>query len=258
MMQRMILVGMLTTMLAGCITTTTGRNQPVGSDREAAEINARLGINYLRKNELEAAREKLERAVEQDPRLAAAHSGLALVYERIADYDTAEKHYRRAVSLEPRDPDILNAMAVFQCARKQRPDDAMYYFEQALDVPPTVRPVNRAVLLTNAGTCLKRSNLARAENYLRQAVAVDPRFSEALLQLADVTYERGNFLQSRGFIERYMDVAQPSPAILWLAVRVERALGDVQSANNYGTWLKNQFPAAVETRMMLERQWDAG
>ena len=78
------------TLLAGCITTTTGPQPPRESSREAAQINLQLGIGYLRQDNLPAAQEKLEKAIEQDPRLAMAPAALGLVFERLQDTDTPD------------------------------------------------------------------------------------------------------------------------------------------------------------------------
>jgi type IV pilus assembly protein PilF len=114
------------------------------------------------------------------------------------------------------------------------------------------------MLNTNAGVCIKQQDLERAETYLRAALRVDSEYAPALVQLADVTYQRGNYLQSRAFLERYMGATPSSAAALWLGVRVENALGDAQAANAYATRLKKEFPEAKETGLLLEQERDAG
>ena len=243
---------------SGCVTETTGRQMPEASDTEAAQINLQLGVGYLREGNLEAAQSKLEKAVDQDPDLIAAHTALALVYERLGDIEGAEREYRRAIDMAPRDPDALNYMASFLCRQPGRQGDAHDYYERALAVPLSEKYSNKAMIYTNAGVCAKRTDLVQAEDYLRTALANDPRYAEALLQMADVTYERGHYLQSRAFLERYISAARVSPAVLWLGVRVETALGDADAAANYGTRLKREFPESVETRLLLEQERNAG
>ena len=90
------------------------------------------------------------------------------------------------------------------------------------------------MLYTNAGTCAKQVDLALAESYLRAALAQDPQFPDALFQMADVSLERGNALQARGFLERYLAQGKPTPAALWLGVRIEQSLNDATAARKYG------------------------
>jgi len=243
--------------LAACITTSS-RPEPPVSMKEAAQYNMQLGINYLRQGDLQAARTKLEKAIEQDDSLATAYSALGLVFERLGDNPGAEKNYRRAVSLAPDDPDALNALGVFLCLQKQETSEAMRYFERALAVPLSKSDSNKAMVYTNAGVCAKRVDMGKAESYLRSALAADPNFAQALLQLADVSFGRANYLQSRAFLERFLAASPATPDALWLGFRVENALGEASAARTYGERLKKEFPESVETRELLESQRNAG
>jgi type IV pilus assembly protein PilF len=244
--------------LTGCVTGSTGRQAPKSSDTEAAEINLQLGVGYFRQGDLQSAQAKLEKAVEQNPKLVPAHTALGLVYERLGDIEGAERLYRRAVEIAPRDPDALNSMGQFLCRQESRQPAALEYFDRALDISLSEQYSNKAMVYTNAGVCAERTDLERSENYLRAAVANDPRYAEALLQLADVSYQRGNYLPARAFVQRYLAAAPASPAALWLGLRVETALGDTGAADDYGARLKTDFPESVETRLVLERERDAG
>lgn len=243
--------------LAACVTTSSKPAPPV-SPKEAAQFNVQLGINYLRQGDLQNAQAKLERAIAQDSSMPTAYSALGLVFERLGDHAGAEKNYRRAVSLAPDDPDSLNALAVFLCLQKQETVEAMHYFEKALAVPLSKTYSNKAMVYTNAGVCAKRVDMEKAEGYLRSALAADPNFSQALLQLADVAFSRSNYLQSRAFLERFLAAAPVTPDALWLGYRTENALGETSAARAYGERLKKEFPEAVETRLLLESQRNAG
>lgn len=244
--------------VSACVTTVSGRQQPEADPEAAAESNMQLGVGYLRQGNLQAAQEKLERAVEQNPKLVEAHLALGLVYERLDDPQEAEASYKRGVQMAGEDPDALNAYAAFLCRVDGRRDDALKYFDRAADIPLSKKFVNRAVIYTNAGVCVKPVDLQRAENYLRLALRTDPRYREALLQMADVAHQRENNLQARAFLERYMAVGRPTPAVLWLGVQIEESNGDLGAAAGYAERLKKDFPASVETRLLLEKERNAG
>jgi len=246
-----------TLLLAACVASSSKPAPPV-SKKEAAQYNMQLGISYLRQGDLKAAQTKLEKAVAEDDSLATAYAALGLVFERLGDSPGAEKNYRRAVSIAPEDPDSLNALAVFLCLKKQETAEAMRYFEKALAIPLSKALSNKAMLYTNAGICAKRIDMEKAESYLRSALAADPAFKQALLQLADVTFNRSNYLQSRAFLERFLASGAATPDALWLGVRIENALGETAAARAYGERLKKEFPEAVETRLLLESQRNAG
>lgn len=258
-MERILLViPLFVFLLGGCVTEVKGRQPPQEDLPEAARINLEMGIGYMRQGDLRAAKVKLQRAIEDDPDLVMAHTVLGLVYERLGDPEAAEKYYRQAVALAPEDPDALNSLAVYLCLNADSSVEALKLFDRALAVPLSQTFSNKAMLNTNAGTCAKRTDLARAENYLRAALAIDPSYSEALLQLADVSYQRTNYLQSRAFLQRYMVHEDASPAVLWLGMQVETAMGNVRAAEEFGARLQNDFPESVQTRMLLEQKRDAG
>lgn len=248
----------LALVLAGCISSSSRPPPSPVSKKEAAKYNMELGISYLRQGDYKGAQTKLEKAVKEDGSLATAYSALGLVFERLGDPDGAEKNYRRAVSIEPANPDNLNALAVFLCLQKKETAEAMRYFEKALAVPLSQAESNKAMVYTNAGICAKREDLAQAEAYLRSALANDPGFRQALVQLADVTFMRQNYLQSRAFLERYLGAGPASPDALWLGVRVEQALGEAGASKRYAERLKKEFPASVETGLLLESERNAG
>lgn len=250
MAQLTVILALLALALAGCVTTTTGKQPAPSSPTEAAEYNMQLGIGYLRQDKPQLARSKLETAIKLDPDLATAHAALGVVFERLEDPAGAERHYRRAAELEPQNPDNLNALAVFTCQRKREPKEALKIFDKALAIPLSVSAANRAMLNTNAGTCAKSIDLLLAERYLRTALMENPNYGDALFQLAEVTLDGGAAMQARAFIERYLDIAPPSPAGLWLAVRIERALNDTAAANRYADALQKQFPGSGEVRLL--------
>ncbi|MCC7256797.1 MAG: type IV pilus biogenesis/stability protein PilW [Gammaproteobacteria bacterium] len=243
--------------LAGCVSSSSRPAAPA-SKEEAAQYNMQLGVSYLRQGELKTAQAKLEKAIADDPSLVEAHTALGLVLERLGDLAGAEKSYRRAVSLDSASPDALNALGAFLCMQRQEPVEALRLFDKALAVPLSKADANRAMINANAGTCARRVDMARAEAYLRAALAVDPNYRAALLQLADVTFTRGNALQSRAFLERYLAAAPATPDALWLGVRVEQALGETGAAERYATRLRRDFPTAEQTRLLLERERNGG
>ena len=99
-LRTMVLVAALG--LVGCVTTeVTGDAPPVANPKEAAQINQELGIAYLRQGNYEQARAKLEKAVDEDPNLATAHSALGLVYERLGAIDEADSRVFDPAELLP-------------------------------------------------------------------------------------------------------------------------------------------------------------
>jgi type IV pilus assembly protein PilF len=109
------------------------------------------------------------------------------------------------------------------------------------------------VALTNAAVCTRRQgDLSQAETYLRRALDRNRRYPMGLGQMALVSFERGNSMSARAYLQRYMAVAEPSSEMLWLGVRVERDLGDDRAEREYAELLRTRFPDSLEVQMLQE------
>jgi type IV pilus assembly protein PilF len=215
----------------------------------AARFNTQLGIEYLKQNNVAAAQQTIERALTQNARDPNVHTAAGLLYERLAEPDKADKHFARAIKLDPKNPDMLNNYAVFLCRNGQQAKGGKL-FAQAAASPLYRTP---EVAFTNAGVCARSAkDLAGAEQWFRKALAAQPANPDALLQMADLSFERGNGLQARAFLQRYFQNGPATPDALYLGVRIERALGDTASANDYAAQLRKSFPTSDQARQLAD------
>jgi type IV pilus assembly protein PilF len=242
----------LTTVLALCWLSqacVSGGADRGASQEDAAVANMNLGAGYLRQGRVDAAIEPLERAIELDPRLADAHSTIAIAYDQLGDADLAEQHYRRATTLEPGNAAAANSYAVFLC-RQNRWNDAEDYFQRAADNPRYATP---EAALTNAGVCARNAgDNAKAEQYFRAALARNPLFPDALSSMIDLSYREQNYLQARAFMQRYLDVRPPSAPLLWLCFNIEQELNNPAGAERCAAQLREGFPESPEVEQLQE------
>jgi len=229
-------------MLAGCVSTEL--NPMETSDDDAARYNTQLGATYLQRGELSLARDKLEKAVQQNPDFAQAHAYLGVLYERINKFDEAEHQYREAARLAPDSPDINNTYGGYLCRNGKRKEGIRYFLTAARN--PLYRTPEAA--LTNAGVCARGvPDNEAAEEYFRQALAHVPGYREALIQLADLNYMTEDYFQARAFLERYLQYGPASADALILGVRIEVAQGDEPAAAAYKQRLETEFPSAAKS-----------
>ncbi len=239
-------VGMVLVMLAlaGCASQSSTPFPE--SLKQAARLNTELGIGYMEQEQYDLARQKLMRALSQAD-LPETHVALAELYRRMDRAKLAEQQYRKALALAPDRPQTHNNYGVFLCDQK-RYQDAVKQFLDAANNPDYSTP---AYAYTNAGLCLLRQGRQRrAEHYFRQALQVNPRFGQALYEMAKLSYKKGHYMHARAFLERYGAVASPTPASLWLGVRTERKLGDSAAAHKYAGQLRKQFPQSDQARLL--------
>lgn len=232
--------------LAGC----AGNPEHEGVDiKKAAEANATLGLRYMQQGNYEVAMNKFKRALSYDKHYGPAHHYIAELYRRLERYEEADDHYRDALAYTRDDYSLYNNYGVFLCGRG-RYDEGERQFLKVLENP--VYPQTDQVY-ENLGLCVERKpNLERAEGYLRSALRLNPRLPKSLLGMGRISFARGEYLSSRAYLQRYLEVAKHTPESLWLGIRTERLLGDNNAVSSYGMLLKGNFPSAPETKLYLE------
>lgn len=240
---------LLAAALAACGTSSSSQrsesSKRAGEKASAAEINVKLGESYLRQGKLEIAKQKLDKALELDPKLTDAHTVIAVLYEQIKDPVAAERHYRRAAELEPKNGDVNNNYGTFLC-RQGDYARADQHYARALQDPFYDTP---AVALTNRGTCAQKWGKPElAEESFRRALQISPNQPEALLALADILYRKGDYFRARAFVQRHDAGGKAGPDALLLAMRIEEGLGDRRAARDYRTRLLEQFPESEQAQ----------
>jgi type IV pilus assembly protein PilF len=218
--------------------------------QEAGRINARLAMEYLKRDQLQVAQEKIEKALVQNPRDVNVQLSAGLVYERLRENKTAEKHFRQAVKVAPGSPEAQNALGAYLCRNKQQAKGEEMFVKAANN------PLYRTpfVAYTNAGVCARSAGqLERAERYLRQALTAQVDYPETYAQLAGVLHERGNNLHARAFVERYLAVAPATADMLLLGYNIEVAMKDQSAAAGFRSRLEKEFPDSEQARRVASQ-----
>ena len=225
--------------------TTPGPEDDESKNRKAAETNTALGQGYMQRGQYEIALEKLKRAVAFDHSYAPAHTVLAILYETIGELDLAEKEYAEAVKIDPGDGDINNNYGAFLCSIGKG-KEAYKYFQKAVKDPFYKTP---EVAYANAGKCaLAQRDLDKADVFLRQSLKYNDKLPSALIAMAEVSYQKGNYLRARAFLQRFGAVGAWDEDSLLLGYRIESKLGDAESANRYRSELLSLFPDSRQAR----------
>ena len=226
--------------IASCANSPPSDTGDGANLKEAARINTQLGLDYMRKGELVLSEEKLKRAISEDSKYALAHSALGILYSRRGRDDDAEREFKEAVSLDASNPDSLNNYGSFLCS-KGKVEQAEALFVKAAKNPDYPKP---ELAWTNAGVCVQSKDVDKAEQYYREALKANDKFPDALAQFAALSYQKGEYLRARAFLQRYEAVGTATPNTLWLRAKTETALGDDTTARMYQQRLKTQFPEA--------------
>jgi len=245
--------------VAGC--AGTGHEPAVYAPQSDADtdaqtrtrIHTQLAAGYLELGNYGVALQEAAEALKSDPDFAPALNVLGLVYMELRDDQAAETSFRRALRVSPLDSDTNNNYGWFLCQRK-REQESIKYFLAALRNPLYTTPDKSWV---NAGVCARQAgDLANAEDYFQKALKVRPAQPQALFQMADMAYKSKNYSGAKTYLMRLQRDDTLSAEMLWLALRVERGLGDRSAEASLGFQLRKNFPDSREARALMAGQYE--
>lgn len=216
-----------------------------------AKIHTELGALYFQAGHPAVALDHLAMAIEADARYFEAYSVRGLVRASLKEYAKAEADFRQALERAPADPEVNNNYGWFLC-EIGKAQESIPYFLKALQNPLYETP-GRAY--TNAGTCaLKAGRLDDAQSYLLKAIQVSRDGAiQARFQLGRLFYQRGNLEEARIYLkEALRQMEPPSAEALWLALRIERQLGDRAAEGGYAAQLRSRYPTSAEYQEFLK------
>lgn len=212
-------------------------------DQRRARIRLQLAVGYYEQRQPQIALEELRQALEADPTLADAYSMRGLIFMDMGENQLAEESFRQALRLVPGSPDYNNNYGWFLC-QTGRERQSIAYFENALKSRNYQSPEKA---LHNAGVCsLKLNDAKAAERYLSQSFQMDPANPSTSLSLSRVYYGQGDHERARFYVSRVMKADIMTPEVLWLAIRIERKLGDREAENSLATQLRRRHPSSPE------------
>jgi type IV pilus assembly protein PilF len=148
----------------------------------------------------------------------------------------------------------MHNYAWFLCQAGRLPESDVL-FRQAL-AQPQYRDTIRTLMAQ--GICLARGQRwSEAEAALSRAYELDPGNPVSGFHLSDFLFRTGEFERARFYIRRVNQRQEfASPQSLWLAVRVERRLGDTAAMRLWGQQLQERFPQSSETLMYERGRFD--
>jgi type IV pilus assembly protein PilF len=215
----------------------------VGAPRERARAHTELASAYLSRGNLGVALEELRLAVNADSDYAPAYNLLGLVHMDLRENDQARDAFERSLRINAGDPDANHNFGWFLCETGHE-EEGVRHFLAAVRNPLYAQPQKTYALA--AACVLKKNNEKEALEFFDRSLRLDPTYPPALIGLAQLKYRRGELDQARALVGRYNKAVEPTAESLWLALRVERRLGDRVAEGSFATQLRRRFAGSRE------------
>jgi type IV pilus assembly protein PilF len=246
------LAGSLLLALGGCASRNsdaTGANVDIvtASDepeaRKRARIRMELAVGYFEQGQTNVALDELKQVIAADPTFPDAYNLRGLIYMRLNDMRQAEESFRRAVTLNPKDANVLHNYGWLLC-QQARYDEAGRAFDGAMANPLYA---DRAKTLMAKGLCEARAGRrADAERSLARSYELDAANPVTGFNLANLLFQRGEYPRAQFYIRRLNNTDMANAETLWLGIKVEEKLNDRVAMMQLADQLKRRFPQSRE------------
>lgn len=240
-------------LLAGCAGSGGSQNQQVQTRAHAsAKVHTELAGAYYERMQMGVALGEIEQALQADRNYAPAYNVRGLIHMALREDKEAEEDFQQSLRLDKTDSETHNNYGWFLCQRG-KPKESIAHFMASLKNSLYETP-ERAYL--NAGLCSRMAgNNKDAEEFLQRALVIQPGLSQALLAMAELSFTNGDYAAAKKYFASFSEKADGlTSEQLWLAVRIERKVGDRNSEASYAMQLRKRYPDAVETRLLNGNQ----
>jgi type IV pilus assembly protein PilF len=237
--------------VVACVTTSTGNGAATPGQVNAvsaAGYNLQLGYAYMEQGNLSQAQKKLDKAQLENPADAHIRSAQGVLQERLGNDKLAESEYKTAISMAPKDPEVVNAYAVYLC-HKGRTDAGVKYFDEAANNGLYSTPW---AALTNAGVCLHRAGRdTEAQQRFERAITLQPSYGEAVLELSSLKLAQKDPAAAYRYVDGFLTTHTATPEILFNGWMAARALNDATNGERYAKRLLNEFPGSDQAHQVV-------
>ncbi len=228
-------------------------NEPADPERRA-RVRLELAGLYFGRGQNTTALDEIKLALAARPDMPEAYSLRGLVQAAMGDASLADESFQRALQLAPADANTMHNYAWFQC-QQGRYVEADLQFSKAL-AQPQYRDGVRTLMAQ--GVCQARAGRwPEAERTLSRSYELDPSNPVTAFNLAEVLLRRGELERARFYVRRINSVPdQASAQTLWLAVRIERRIGNIEAMQDLGRQLRDRFGQSPEALLYERGRFD--
>ena len=211
--------------------------------RRRARIRLELAVGYFEQGQTNIALDELKQSIATDPNWSEPYNLRGLVYMRLIELRLAEDSFQRALQISPREGNFLHNYGWLTC-QQGRYAESTQLFGQALANPAYVE---RAKTWMAQGLCqVKAGFRAEGEASLLRSYELDPRNPITGYNLALLLFQRGDFVRAQFYVRRLNNSDLANAESLWLGIRVERRMDNLEAMQQLAGQLKRRFAQSPE------------
>lgn len=216
------------------------------AERKRARNRTDLASGYLELGKPTIALDEIKQAIIADPAYVEAYSVRGLIYMRLNDYAVAEESFNKALSISPKDSNVLHNLGWLKCNQAAFPQ-AFDFLSRALADPLYGE---RAKTYRILGLCQERAGQLRdAESSLLRSYEYDASNPITGYNLANVLFKQKEYVRAQFYIRRLNNSELANAESFWLGIRIEQRLSNLAASAQLGTQLEKRFPQSPETAL---------
>lgn len=211
--------------------------------RRRAKIRLELATGYFSNGQTTVALDELKQAIAADPTYFDAYNLRGLVYQRLNNPQLAEESFRKALALKPSAPGVQHNYGLLLC-QLGRANEGIQMFKLAIADPTYTERAKTHMAQAGCELSVGRKEAAEA-SYLR-SYELDAGNPITAYNLSKLLYERGEVIRAQFYIRRLNNGALANSETLWLGIKVEQKLGNVEAQSQLASQLRKRFPQSRE------------
>lgn len=251
---KLIAAGVLSIMLAACVTVTDSRLKRKASPEKSVENYTQLGLGYLQKSRPDMARQRLRKALLIDEHYAPANDAMGLVWQAEGEMDLAEESFHQAIS-DDSDYTAARHHLGRLYIRLKRFDEAEKWLRQATEDRFYDSRASAYNDLALNYYRLKQPQQA-IETY-QETLRLAPYSVDALVNVSTLLFEAQRYDMSQKYFDRLdrlveREQTRHTSHSLWLGIKLATIHRDVKRGVDLATALKQSYPKSNEYRLYQE------
>jgi len=245
---KILLVLIIVLSMTACSTTHRSGNSRL---QDSAKIHTELAALYYERGQLGVALDELKKALSAEPNYAPAFNVRGLVHMFLHENIEAKEDFLHSLKLDVNDSNTNNNYGWFLCQNGHERESVKHFLAAIKN--PLYRTPEKALL--NAGICSKKAgDMQEAEGFVQKALLLRPTMPEAQLEMAKLNFTKHDYIAAKSNFSQFAKNTNLTAENLWLALRIERKLGDQSAVESYALQLRKRFPDSRETQLMLQER----